>query len=204
MADQANTGARVEEALEENKALLEVRRKQREQLRGLEAHRKTLVWALAGHRTSYAAPAPLPLGPGAAPLAVPDKYPFYVLSFGDFSPRGELASALIPHGYKVVRRFPRHLASSSPYPEIFYTTVLLNKSDNMYLIIKDDENNIWKGFAAFEHFRQAFGVVLPVRTAVEWLGLDRPQIKKRLMAMRNEVADRKGAAAQHSLDEYFL
>ena len=175
-ADRSQLTSELEPRIEtecRNKAEYdEILEKQTDLLAKLKAHMKTMVTALAGHTVSMTHPVPLDYSPAGGPIVIDCRYPIYILNIG--VTRGDQAMS----GYKVMRKFWRHIESKSEREEIMYTTIVLGGIGQRYYIIRDDDNNMWKGANAFDMFRRSFSVHIPFTSIDDWLGLGYPEIRR--------------------------
>lgn len=114
-------------------------------------------------------------------IKINDKYPFIVLNMGEWCGfKHQTTSELSPPiNYKILRYFNKCRINKKDGENTWYTTTVLNKNEELYYIIKDDENNVWRGPNAFSNFSQLFDS-FPFSDIKQWLGLDNAEINAKI------------------------
>lgn len=161
----------LEELLGSMKEMEDRMEQQETRLHVLDAHKKTLIKALVTQRVSSHFPVHIEYNKDSQIIEVADRYPFYIFNLGKICSHELDNGAAVPLYYKVLRRFAKTSFSKGSSETVFYTTTVLSKSGGYVFLIKDDENNTWRGPNAFAEFSRSFDEPIPFRTVVEWLGL---------------------------------
>lgn len=206
MEQEKELDLKIADALKRRAAAKKRIHDHRNRLAELEAHKNTLISILTGCPPSKAFPIPMKhTSPG--PLLITDEsFPLVVLSLGildESSVRNSPDGIAYPSGYKILRRFAAHLASRASRREIFYTSIILSRGDTRFYIIRDDENNIWKGVDIFESFRQSFSFLIPFRNIEDWFGLTDAKIRSRIACLETYTPKQPSTAKSNStLDRY--
>lgn len=202
MEDKLET--QIENALKNRKEIENMLEQQQCKVMHLEAHKKTIAFALAGPRSFNDYPIAMRYRPAYEPVEVEDDYPFYILNIGyitNLFNKSSYNGIIYPWDYKVARRFTVHGQSKSKRREIIYTSSILYRSGEKYYLIRDDENNVWRGQDAFQQFQRAFCFPLPFADIEDWLGLGHPVV---LDLIKLLIVEDKTKTGTGTLDSFLI
>lgn len=151
------------------------------------SHQKTLVCALTPYECFAKYPTNQSYNREAKPRMIGSKIPFYLIDIGAI-PNGMVdgfysAGIIYPVGYRILRKYKKHIMSKSPHNEIFYTTVILSELGSKYYVISDDENNVCAGINAFSEFSSLFLDELPFHDIEDWLGLREEEVVRSIQEL---------------------
>lgn len=172
----------LEEGLATRQRLEEKLKQLKLRLTELNAHKNTLIMALTNNETTLDFPSYIEYNSHPKLIKIDDALPFYIFNLG--KPTGTPFSGLdskdtsYPINYKILRKYKKSILSKSSSDEVFYTTTILKKNENFTVLIKDDENNIWKGQEAFNDFAKSFSEPIIFKNMTEWLGLNNESVRK--------------------------
>ncbi|ELA42731.1 uncharacterized protein VICG_00046 [Vittaforma corneae ATCC 50505] len=140
-------------------------------------------------------------------VRIEDEYPLYILNIGEVH---NIKQSVIPQKYTVpvnfraLRYYKKSKINKKTRDFTWYTTTILNKNEEAYFIIRDDENNSWKGCDIFDQFCQSFDHRLAFNSIEEWLGLDKDEVQAMACNLNNQNAFLKTKEKEGTLDEYFV
>lgn len=194
----------LEELLQAKKDMEDRIEQQEQQLSMLDAHKRTLVKALVTQRVATDFPVPIEYTKDSRIVEIADTYPFYIFNIGRvvlLGPGG--GCPLMPLHYKVLRKFAKTGLCKTASDTVFYTTTVLSKNGRYVFLIKDDENNTWRGPDAFREFSSSFPDPIPFKNIVEWLGLNCKPVQEMIRRSMScqELSGMYGGTGK--LDAYF-
>jgi len=185
--------SKLEEALHEKQQLHDKIRSQEEVLMRLDALKRTFVKAMVKDDLYLGLPMSNYTKSSAEVIRVRDEYPLFILNVGEIV--NLQANCIIPINFRVLRWFMKSRLSKRAGEYTWYTTTVLNKHDEVYLHIQDDENNTWRGADAFAKLHRSFDGEIPFTSAAQWLGVDKEEVQmiirsqesyKRMMKWKSE------------------
>lgn len=162
----------LEKLLLAKKKLEDTIEQQELRLNELDAHKRTLVKALITQRVVTHFPLSIEYSGDSQIIEVADTYPFYIFNIGEVVLGPDVDGLVVPFHYKILRRFTKTSLCRTVSDTVFYTTTVQSKSGSYSLLIKDDENNTWRGPRAFAEFSGSFPDPIPFKSIGEWLGLN--------------------------------
>lgn len=161
----------IEKLLKEKKDLSDVVKKQKESIQRLYAYRRTFIKSLVNAELSVELPVKFEQKQDFEVLRIENG--LFLLGVGN---SGRKDADGIPESFKVLRYFKKTINNPRANENTWYTTTVLNKNGQRYFIIKDDENNSWRGYDAFHSFVNSFAFRLPFNSVDEWIGLNNPKM----------------------------
>lgn len=171
----------LEELLNQRTKLLDKIKKQEDFLMELDALKRTLVKTLVRNDLYMG----LPLSnytpiQNFEPVSIQDEHPLFILNPGIVpdTASGTVSTHLpIPINLRILRCYKKSKLSKATRNTTWYTTTVIKKDGHLYFVIRDDENNIWKGHDIFHQFCQAFDSLDPFVNIEQWMGLDRTDVQ---------------------------
>lgn len=174
----------MEELLQERKTLLETMEIQEDEIMRLDAYKKTFIKCLCGDELIHSFPTDFKFDENEKISEFNDgPFPLFVLNFGILPPGKDINTGF-PLNFKCLRQFnrPDSMRSTADYngyraTRTWYNTTVLKKKGMYFFVIKDDENNTWRGKDAFSEFSKSFGHDIPFKSMRDWLGLNNEDVK---------------------------
>lgn len=153
----------LEELLRERKNILQQINIQEQTILSLDAYKRTLVKCLCKDQIAYSFPTDFSFDLHSKITKIDQQFPLLILNKG----KTLIAGQSFPINYKCLRHFRKTGQSNEM---TWYTTTILKKKDCYFFLIKDDQNNTWRGKDAFTEFTNSFEGKIPFETIQEWLG----------------------------------
>lgn len=173
----------LEQALEQRKEIRAKIAKQETLLMELDALKRTFVKAMVKDHLFMGLPMSNYSNCGSSVIQVADQWPFLILNVGEVI---SLSSrVIVPINYRVLRRYKKSKVNKRSGDDTWYTTTVLSKNDEIYLVIRDDENNVWKGPDAFTQLFRSFEGGMAFTTALQWLGVDKEEVQEVFRAQKS-------------------
>lgn len=206
MEDAKDTLSEIKKLLEEKRTDELVIKGQEKKLTTLRTHKKTLVSMLVEKQPSWHYPLSISNLGNTLVTTGHDFSAFYLLNVGN-APNGIYPSHFgelqCPVNYKLLRRFIRHRTSRSVHSEILYLSLIIERNNRKYYVIKDDENNVWKGENIMPGFTASFDIQLPFNTVEEWFALHTAEVGKYTGSLNFNITPRS-QNRPFTLPEYFM
>lgn len=169
-----------EQLLVERNELLNKLNRQEDRLAEVDAYKRTIIKALTDEDLFLGLPSNFENQPNFSILQVDDQYPLFILNPGNLQYLKQAENDtkdVVPVNFKALRWFKKTNASKRTGEGAWYTSTIHKKDDKYYFVIKDDENNTWKGQNAFYEFSKCFEHPIPFRTIDEWIGFNKEAVR---------------------------
>ncbi|KAM0681649.1 hypothetical protein GINT2_000163 [Glugoides intestinalis] len=189
----------LEELLSERNVLLNKLNRQEEKLDELDAYKRTIIKSLTVEDLFLGLPSNFENQANFSILQVDDQYPLFILNPGNLQYLKQdqnNTEDIVPVNFKALRWFKKTKASKRTGEGTWYTSTIHKKDDKYYFIIKDDENNTWKGQNAFYEFSKCFEHAIPFKNVDEWIGLNKEAVKLLIKTSQKEYEEKCEMRAQ--------
>lgn len=172
---------RIEELLNTHMELEQKVNSQNRKILELEAHKRALIAAMANNESSKHYPNYIEKVTTIKLIQIESDKNLFIYNKAQIVRQDSANNnnnKVIPNNYMAVRRFMKSKMSDSLKTDVFYTTTAFMSNNIPSYVIKDDENNIWKGRDVFSSFSNSFEMPIPFESLEQWCGLDNPEVIK--------------------------
>lgn len=179
--------AKLEELLHQREELLNRVEEQEAFLMELDAYKRTFVKTLVKEDLYVGFPQPnYKQAADFEVVKIEDEHPLFILNIGEMqSAKRDIIPQkyAVPINFRTLRYYKKSKINKKAGSHTWYTTTVLSKDGETYFVIKDSENNTWRGRDIFHQFCQSLDCTSSFNSIEEWLGLDKDEVQAMIRAL---------------------